>query len=126
MPDDGETGPGGLFDELRPVRLPGGVDLGETVEVPEGLLVGVDLVVYPRPVALAGAHEQLFGAMILQQEVVYGRVAADVRVLEGVAGETAREQSCDGALYAVVLVPGDLMVQDVHTTCGVPLRRRSG
>jgi hypothetical protein len=64
--------------------------------------------------------------VVLQQGVIYGRVAADVGVLEAVAGEPAGEQARNGALYAVVLVPVDLMILYVHTTCGVPLRRRSG
>jgi hypothetical protein len=32
---------------------------------------------------------KLFGAMILKEDVVYGGVAADIRVLEGVAGKPA-------------------------------------
>ena len=63
--------------------------------------------------------------MVLEQGIVYGRVASDVRMLQAVAGETARQQARDGALYAVMLVPIDLMVFYVHTTCGVPLRWRS-
>jgi hypothetical protein len=47
-------------------------------------------------------------------------------VFEAVAREPAGEQTRDGALDAVVLVPVDLMVLYVHTTCGVPLRWRSG
>jgi hypothetical protein len=42
-------------------------------------------------------------------------------MFEAVARETAREEARDGALYAVVLVPIDLMVLYVHTNCGVLL-----
>src|SRR5215208_6971753 len=64
--------------------------------------------------------------MILEQSVVYGGVAADVRVFEAIAGEPAREQARDGALYAVVLVPIDLLVSNVHILCDDPLRWCAG
>jgi hypothetical protein len=48
---------------------------------------------------------KLFGAMILQEDVVYGGVAADIRVLEGVAGKPAREQAGDSTLDAVMFIP---------------------
>ena len=56
----------------------------------------------------------------------YGRVAADVCVLEAVAGEPAGEQTRNGALYAVVLVPVDLLVSNVHILCDDPLRWCAG
>src|SRR5918998_377798 len=43
--------------------------------------------------------------MVLQQGVAYGRVAADVRVLQAVAGKPARQKACDGTLYAIMFVP---------------------
>ncbi len=43
--------------------------------------------------------------MVLQQGVIYGRVAADVCVLEAVAGEPAGEQARNDALYAVMFIP---------------------
>jgi hypothetical protein len=48
---------------------------------------------------------KLFGAMILKEDVVYGGVAADIRVLEGVAGKPAREQAGDSTLDAVMFIP---------------------
>jgi len=53
---------------------------------------------------------KLFGAMILKEDVVYGGVAADIRVLEGVAGKPAREQAGDGTLYAVMLIPVNKLI----------------
>jgi hypothetical protein len=85
--------------------------------VPEGLFVGVGLVVNLGPVALVGAehyreggefrpaHEQLLCTVVLEKGAVYRGVATDIRVLEGVAGEPTREQARHGAPYAVVLVP---------------------
>jgi hypothetical protein len=97
VPDDGEAVLGGFFDQLHPIRFPGCVDLGEVAEVSEGLVVGVDLVVHLGPVALVGAeygsegaeldpaHEQLFRTVVPEQGVIYGGVAADIRVVEAVA-----------------------------------------
>src|SRR5215212_3839919 len=122
VPDDGEAGLGGHFDELHPVRFPGRVDLREAGEMPEGLFVGVDLVVNLGSVALVGAehyreggefrpaHEQLLCTMVLEKRAVYRGVAADIRVLKGVAGEPAREQACHGAPYAIVLVPAHNLI----------------
>ena len=104
----------------------------------QGFLVRVDLVVDLGNVALVGAEyarkgaeldptqEELSGAMVLEQGIVYGRVASDIRMLEAVSREPAGEQPRNGALDAVVLVPINLMVLYVHTTCGVPLRRCAG
>ena len=59
--------------------------------------------------------------MVLEQWIVQGGVAADIRVFEAVAREPTGEQTRNGALDAIVLIPVDLMVLCVHTTCGVPL-----
>src|SRR5215217_4280305 len=48
--------------------------------------------------------------MIPEQGIVYGGVAADIRVLQAVTREATRQQARDGALYAVVLVPVDELV----------------
>jgi hypothetical protein len=52
--------------------------------------------------------------MVLEQGSVYDRVAADVRVFEAAAREPAGEQAGDGALDAVVLIPINLLVSNVH------------
>src|ERR671911_2622178 len=82
----------------------------------QGFFVRVDLVVELGNVALVGAEyarkgaeldptpEELPGAMVLEQGIVYGRVAPNIRVLEAVSREPAGEQPRDGALDAVVLV----------------------
>jgi hypothetical protein len=126
MADDGEAGLGGLAYQLPAVRLPGCVDPGEAAEMPEGLSVGVGLVVELGVVALVGAehggegaelgpaYEQFFRTTVLEQRVVYGGVAADVRVLEAVVREAAREQARHGARHAVVLVPAHYLVSIVH------------
>jgi hypothetical protein len=38
---------------------------------------------------LGPAHEKLFRAVVLQQGVIYGRIPADVGVLEAKAGKSA-------------------------------------
>src|SRR5215208_8287721 len=48
--------------------------------------------------------------MVLEQWIVQGGVAADVRVFEAISRETAGEQPRYGALDAVVLVPVDELV----------------
>ena len=118
--------------------LPGGVDLREAGEVPEGLLIRVDLVVDLGNVTLVGAEDgrkgaefdpaqqELLGAMILEQGVVYGGVTADIRVLEAIARETAGEQARDGALDAVVLVPVNHLVSNVHILRDYSLRWCAG
>src|SRR5215211_688696 len=50
--------------------------------------------------------------MVLEQWIVQGGVAADVRVFEAISRETAGEQPRYGALDAVVLVPVDELVPD--------------
>src|SRR5215210_4777594 len=120
MPDDRKSLLRSLFHQFDPVGLPGGVDLREAGEVQEGIFVRVDLVVYLGYVAFVGAEhgrkgaefypaqEEFFGAMVLKHGIVYGGVAADVRMFEAVAREPAGEQARHGALDAVVLVPAGL------------------
>src|SRR5215203_3315767 len=50
--------------------------------------------------------------MVPEQEVVYGGVAANVRVLQAVAREPTRQEARDGALYAVLLAPVHQLVSD--------------
>src|SRR5215217_5697006 len=50
--------------------------------------------------------------MVPEQEVVYGGVAANVRVLQAVAREPTRQEARDGALYAVLLAPVHQLVPD--------------
>src|SRR5215216_5344846 len=50
--------------------------------------------------------------MVLEQWIVQGGVAADVRVFEAISRETAGEQPRYGALDAVVLVPVNELVPD--------------
>ena len=64
--------------------------------------------------------------MIFEQRMIQGGIAADVRMFEAVAREPARDQTSDGALDTVVFIPVNLMDLNVHTTCGVPLRRCAG
>ena len=52
------------------------------------------------------------GAMVPEQGIVYGGVAADVRVFQAVTRETTGQEARDGALYAVVLVPVNELVPD--------------
>src|SRR5215211_980276 len=122
MPDDRKSLLRSLFYQFDPVGLPGGVDLREAGEVQEGIFVRVDLVVYLGYVAFVGAEhgrkgaefypaqEEFFGAMVLEHGIVYGGVAADVRMFEAVAREPAGEQARHGALDAVVFVPVDELV----------------
>ena len=50
--------------------------------------------------------------MIFEEKFVYGSVATDVGVLQAIAREPAGEQSRDGALDAIVLIPVDELVSD--------------
>src|SRR5215208_4245987 len=96
VPDDRESRFVRLLHQFDPVGFPGGVDLREAGEVREGFHVRVDLVVELGYVALVGAEdgregaeldpaqEELFGAMKFEQGIVYGGVAADVRVFEAI------------------------------------------
>jgi len=97
MPDDQEPLLGCLPHQLHPVRFPGSIDPGEADEVSERLLVRVELVVELGYVALVGTEhgrkgaefdptqQQLLGAMVPEQGIVYGDVATNVRVLQAVA-----------------------------------------
>src|SRR5215208_1388667 len=97
MPDDREAGFRSFLHQIHPVKLPGRVDFGEAGEVPEGLIVRVELVVDLGYVSFVGtedgrkgakldpAQQEIFGAMILEKGTVYGSVAADVGVFEAVA-----------------------------------------
>src|SRR5918994_751416 len=50
--------------------------------------------------------------MVLEQGIIYGGVAADVRVLQAVTRETTGQEARDGALYAVVLIPVHELIPD--------------
>src|SRR5918994_5555982 len=113
MPDDREPYLRRLLHQFHPVRFPGSVDSGEADEVLQGLLVRVKLIVDLGYVALVGtehgregaefdpAQQQLSGAMVLEQGIIYGGAAADVRVLQAVNRETTGHEARDGALFAV-------------------------